>query len=528
MNTLPRMRTLSAWMLAPTALALTFGCTDSNRALQKSEALADGGGGAHGGADATPDQGRPGAKDSGPGTGGTSNSDGGTASGGHTGTGGTTPGSDAQGLGGKPAGDFGTGTGGTTLSDGGATGGNPVPGADGSVGNGGAIAGGGASGEGGAIGGDGAVGNGGSAVPGGDAVVNPPAGDAIVNPGSDAGVNPAGDAVVNPAGDAVVNPPGGDAAVNPAVDAGVAPEPDAFVLPPPPPACDAPPCSWPAQNGWGPGARVTYLNVPDTPAEARGWGCNLQGFSNGTALANARGLPIVDRGDLSVYFTPDAAGIVPVVLLARLAGADAGEAFGATGPIDFQFFYGVQQPQRRHFLIDPSSFIPGTQNPSVHFPNTVLGINGRVDAPETDFSLRMPIFPGTSMGVTLVDAVVQGFVSVGAGNIGFNLGNANIQGYLSRDAVINDWILPLQAICNGGAPLQVCAAVGAMIGAPGSCTPQSCLPADLVAAAIGGWEIHTDAAGERACTARVPGDCNAVGVCFGVQLQGVTIDGVAP
>ena len=140
----------------------------------------------------------------------------------------------------------------------------------------------------------------------------------------------------------------------------------------------------------------------------------------------------------------------------------------------------------------------------------------------------IPVFGQVALGVSLQDAIIRGWVSLAADGVGFDLPLGTIEGYLTRDAVIRDWIQPLQTICNGGAPLAVCAAVGNVIGPPGTCNANMCLGADLVAATLGSWEVHVDAAGPRVCNGRVPGDCNAVGVCFETRMEGVDILGVAP
>jgi hypothetical protein len=272
---------------------------------------------------------------------------------------------------------------------------------------------------------------------------------------------------------------------------------------------------------------MTYFNVPDDAAHATRLGCDLLGIRNGTALANARGLPIVEEGDLSQFFRPDAQGNIPAIVLARLAGADPGEVFGATGPIDFQFFQGVPSGPD-HFRILRSSFDPGTQNPSVHFPDTEIAADGALSVPSQDFHMMIPVFGEVALGVSLDHAIIRGYATVPADEIGFDLPVGTIEGYLTRDAVIRDWIQPLQAICFQGVPLAVCAAVGNVIGPPGTCNDAMCLGADLVAATLGSWEVHVDAAGARICNGRVPGDCNAVGVCFETRMEGTTIDGIVP
>ena len=537
---------------------LAGACTDANKSITKSDADAGTGGAGAGGAVAdqgvTPrrDQGTGGSGGGGHGgtghggngtggngTGGnggggqaggagndkpdTDGGPGGRGDGGQLGPGGAGGGGEpgtagAGGVGGEPGtagatGDGGQGSGGGVGPGGNAgTGGSGGVGPGGNAGTGGSVGPGGNAGTGGSLGSVRDAGTGGSVGPGGSVGKGGSGGTGgSVGPGGNA--DPGGNGGSGGNGD-----PGGNGGMG---EGGIEPPP------PPPPACDSPPCEWPVTGDWGPAARMTYFNVPADAATARRLGCDLLGARNGTALANARGLPIVGEGDLSVFFMPDGNGVIPAILLARLAGADAGELFGATGPIDFQFFQGVSAAAGA-FQINPNSFVPGTQDPRVHFANTDIAADGGLSVPSSDFSMMIPVFGGVALGVSLEDAIIRGWISLSANGLGFDLPLGTIEGYLTRDAVVRDWIQPLQALCSGGAPLAVCAAVGPVIGPPGSCNANFCLGADLVAATLGSWEVHVDDAGPRVCNGRIPGDCNAVGVCFETRMEGVSILGVAP
>jgi hypothetical protein len=294
---------------------------------------------------------------------------------------------------------------------------------------------------------------------------------------------------------------------------------------PPPPACDNPPCAWPASDEWGPSGRVNYINIPANEGEAATAGCDLIGEKNGTALGAL--VSLAGGTGLADFVLPDDQGEIQLLLLGRLAGADEGEAFGETGPIDFQLFTG-DQDGIGGYTIDPASFVEGTTDPLIHFENTQIAADGAVSTEASRFSLSLPLVEGLPLAITLDATKLSGYVALGSGGVGFQMSNGIIQGYLSKSAII-DLIIGIQAVCAGMDPPSLCDTVGGIIGGPGSCTQENCPSLGLILGLVGSFEAKVTADGMPGeCDPGTPDDCNAIGVCLQAEMEGITIAGVTP
>jgi hypothetical protein len=269
---------------------------------------------------------------------------------------------------------------------------------------------------------------------------------------------------------------------------------------------------------------VNYINIPANEAEARTVGCDLIGAKNGTALGGL--VSLAGGTGLAEYVLPDDQGNIQLLLLGRLAGAEAGEAFGATGPIDFQLFTG-DQDGAGGFTIDPVSFVSGTMDPLIHFPNTMIDAAGVITTEPSQFSLSLPLVDGLPLNITLNATNLPGFVGLGTGGVGFQMSDGTIQGYLTKAAII-DLIIGIQTVCGSASPPSLCDTVGGLIGAPGSCTQDACPALALIQGLIGNFEAKVGADGApSACDPGTPDDCNAIGVCLQAEMEGVTIGGVS-
>jgi len=298
--------------------------------------------------------------------------------------------------------------------------------------------------------------------------------------------------------------------------------------------CDAEPCTWTAPGAFGPAARVNWINIPASPECAVEAGCRLYGASKGTALAGL--LPLLNPdappadpascGDsgLATFVQPDETGDIQLKLLSRLVGADDGEAFGATGEIDLQLYTGEAGAADGEWLIDPVSFGPDGTTPLIHFLGATIGSNGALHTPSSRFALTLPI-QGLPISLALESSQVAGYVGIGADGVGFKFTDGLIGGYLTRDSIVA-LLSGLQAACVSPDAPSFCSTLNSIL-PPGSCTPEDCQTGiDLISSFLGGFDSKVDDAGTAGECNPQAGDCNSIGVCLQVEMEGVNITGV--
>jgi hypothetical protein len=299
--------------------------------------------------------------------------------------------------------------------------------------------------------------------------------------------------------------------------------------------CDTEPCTWAAPGDFGPAARVNWINVPASPQCAIDVGCRLYGASKGTALAGL--LPLLNPdappadpaacGDsgLGSFVQPDETGEIQLKLLSRLVGADDGEAFGATGDIDLQLYTGDSGAAEGEWLIDPASFAADGTTPLIHFPGATIGANGALRTPSSRFALTLPI-QGLPISLALEASQVAGYVGIGANGVGYKFTDGLIGGYLTQDSIVG-LLSGLQGACAAPEPPSFCSTLNSIL-PPGSCTPEDCQAGiDLISSFLGGFDSKVDDAGAPGDCNPQTGDCNAIGVCLQVEMEGVNITGVA-
>lgn len=385
------------------------------------------------------------------------------------------------------------------------------------------------------VSGGGSGGSGGNALPGGSGG-NPMGGSG----GAPVGGTPVGGTPEGGSGGTPVGGSGGEGGTPlPPPPAGCQ-EGDAVCTPggPSQAICDTDPCDWPAEANWSPAARVTFINVPHDKDCAAAAGCRLIGTQNGTALAGL--LPLLNQdapppppdeecpdSGLSAFVQPDETGDIQLILLSRLLGVPAGQPFAATANADLQLFTGDPGASPTEWTIDSASFEPNTENPLIHFAGTSFDAEGRIHTPSSRFSLNIPV-AGLAISLALEGSQVSGFAGIGTGNVGFKISNGLIGGYLTEDSIVS-LIVGLQASCAAEDPPEFCSQLNSIL-PPGSCTPADCTTGiSIITGILGKFEAKVDAAGTAsACDPRTEGDCNAIGVCLQVEMQGTTITGISP
>ena len=261
-----------------------------------------------------------------------------------------------------------------------------------------------------------------------------------------------------------------------------------------------------------PSARLSALQLPQSPDEAYAGGCRLASDKNGTALGALLSLAGGDV-DTNSFVQPDGDGNIQLVLLNHLAGWAAGATGNDAGPLKSNFYTGVQVDDG--FLIDPVS-LDENGAPIIAFNETVVD-DGLYLTPPADFIVDIPLLEGLPIQLRLSQTEVSGFVSVDG--TGFNMTEGVLGGYLTEEAII-ELIDGIGAACNmPGAP-DFCSSVGAVL------TGDTQTDLSLLLGILGGYDSAVGAdGGVSACAGDSP-DCNAVSVCILLEMSSASVLGI--
>ncbi len=269
---------------------------------------------------------------------------------------------------------------------------------------------------------------------------------------------------------------------------------------------------------WPPTARITWADIPRDAAAARAAGCRTWGARGGSGLSALLALtgPLADR------VQPDPQGDIELILLASFAGWADGRTGNEVSPVGLAFYVGQRSPIGG-FLVQRRSFEGGDPDrpPLNLFPSADV-VGGRLRAGPAAFLLTLDVQDELPFGLRLEDARVEGALA-GRDGPGVDVGEGRIEGYLTRDGLVQT-VTAIQQTCGSPGAPALCETVAGVL-------PLDQPPvrgADLLAGFAGGYEARFDATGARRCLPEVDGDCNAVGVCLLFEAQGARVLGVAP
>ena len=262
-----------------------------------------------------------------------------------------------------------------------------------------------------------------------------------------------------------------------------------------------------------PSARLSALSLPGSPDEAAAAGCRLASAKNGTALG---GLLALAGGsvDTNSFVQPDENGEIQLVLLNHLKNWADGASGNDAGSLSSNFYTGVQEGADA-FSIDPISF-DEAGNPIIFFSDTMV-TDGLYHTPASDFIVDLPI-AGLPLQLRLSQTEVTGFVTTD--NVGFNMTEGVLGGYLTKDAIVS-LIDGIGAVCASDMPPELCGTVSSVLTGDTEADLQTLL---LV---LGGFDSAVSSDGNVSACAGDSPDCNAVSVCILLEMSSTAISGIA-
>lgn len=259
-----------------------------------------------------------------------------------------------------------------------------------------------------------------------------------------------------------------------------------------------------------PAARISMMTVPESAREATTGGCRLLGSGNGSAF---NGLSLLSGLSINELVQPDANGDTPLYVLNYLSGWSMGQTGNQAGALTSQFFQGELDQNGSSFI---SSSSLNDQGDALISLSTEV-IDGLYYTAPSRFNLSFPFVNDLQLNIILEQTSIYGLLELD--EIGFNLSDGVIQGYLTQDG-IRSLIQNIQSACAMENPPSLCATIGSFLNgdiASGE---------SLIVSILGGYEVAVSAEG---VVSECPNssDCNAVGVCLLVEMSSVHISGVA-
>lgn len=271
------------------------------------------------------------------------------------------------------------------------------------------------------------------------------------------------------------------------------------------------------QNAFGPAARVTFLDMPRSRADAAAAGCRIAAHERGSILFGAfnfSGRP------LASYVEPDANGHIEVVELARIRDWPASARVSALGEIGFDLFQGRETRDPDTYLIERGGF-------ESRFDAVSVGPDGEFETGAGYTTFILPLVLGGQTIFTMERATVRGRLEVDGP--GFAVRDGFVEGYYTRNGLA-ETIRYLDSICSMAGPPPSCDAFYLLV-PHGACAAfgdaRLCEDMiDVLASTVGGFDAQLVPGSDGvACDV---GECNAVGVCLQVELGGVLISGESP
>ncbi|MCA9538215.1 MAG: nucleotidyl transferase AbiEii/AbiGii toxin family protein [Myxococcales bacterium] len=268
-------------------------------------------------------------------------------------------------------------------------------------------------------------------------------------------------------------------------------------------------------NGFGPAARVSLLDIPETPEEARHAGCLVHGALAGSGPHN---LLLLAGGSLVDQVRANRQGRVEMVLLLRARGWAEGATAAELETVDLDFLGGDQDPAlaflaRRSGFVDGDPAAPGV----VSFAETFVD-RGWLDSDLIDFSLPVSFLNSPPVLLRLESTRITGQIAAEAP--GFRLVEGTIAGYLTT-ATATIMVEDVKALCAEDPPPAICALIGGQIDRP---TEEL---VGLIMGIVGGADVHFADGRPGPCDPEVEGDCNAMAACFVFEAEPAVISGVS-
>ena len=270
------------------------------------------------------------------------------------------------------------------------------------------------------------------------------------------------------------------------------------------------------QNAFGPGARVTLLEMPRNAGDAAGVGCRIAAQERGSILYGAFNF---SGRSLTSYVSPDANGHVEVVELGRILNWPAETPVSDLGEVDLLLLQGRE-------TADPEAYLIETGGNLSRFMSVPIGPDGEFETTPTVASFLLPLLLGGQTAFTLERTTLRGRLTVDGP--GFAVRDGLLEGYFTRNGVA-EAIRYIDSLCSLPEAPTYCDAFYALVphGACNAFGDQVLCDdmIDVLASAVGGFDARIEPGPASAASACSGADCNAVGVCLEIELSGTTLAG---
>lgn len=266
-------------------------------------------------------------------------------------------------------------------------------------------------------------------------------------------------------------------------------------------------------NAWGPAARVSSLDIPSTPDDARRAGCLLRGAAVGTKLYS---ILLLAGGGLRTQVRPGPGGRIELVLLTRARNWPEGTAAAALDTVDIDVMPGVQD-EAGGFHYDLEGFVDGDPAGGARstFAETWVD-DGWLDSDLITLSFRLSLLGTPRVPFTLEQARLTGRIA--ADGEGLRIDRGSIAGYLTLDQLV-ELILEVQRFCSTEDPPGICGLIGGQLDLPVEELTE------LIVGFVDGLEVRVEGNTVSDCDPMVPDDCNALGVCLELGATPVVVEG---
>jgi hypothetical protein len=280
--------------------------------------------------------------------------------------------------------------------------------------------------------------------------------------------------------------------------------------------------SWPdlplaPQNQWGPSARVTRIEIPASPDDARQEGCYLVGSKAGTGLNSVVNL----AGGLDQFLAPNAEGLIQVLLYGRVAGWLESARVEELNLVEFQMLYGEPDPSDGWYIAR-HTFVDGDPDlgPRLIYPNSVVD-DGWLEGSPGMLDIHFSVI---DLPVSLSFSLVQFHGRLFVDGPGFGMRQGVLTAYMTEAAGVS-LIRTIQEACNAENPPGICGAARDLIGT-GEESDEEVL--EVAKNFVGGFDTYIEDGAPSECDPEAGHECNALSVCMIVDMEGIEIAGVGP
>ncbi len=266
------------------------------------------------------------------------------------------------------------------------------------------------------------------------------------------------------------------------------------------------------QNQWGPAARIVRLTIPNSPAQARQAGCLVHGSMSGTGLGSL----ILLAGGLDQFVEPDADGLIQLLLLLQAEGWTEGQRIEEVEQVDLSVWLGHSDVSEGYFIAPDSFAMDDPTAPRFGFPSSRVD-NGWLESAQGNLVLGLTV---VGLRVHLALEHVQFSGRMFAEGDGFGVRNGVMTGYISREGALSMG-RDILANCEEEEPPPICSSLSNLV--PPDPTDDDLIT--VIGSVAGEFDARLEGGSPYECASE---ECNALGVCFLVEMEGTRIEGTLP